>query len=70
MTELKKFILRESYEILSDRSAIVFVEALQGNFRRLRDIAREIDEEYSSEPSPNRRTRTPIYAGCHQHYVQ
>jgi hypothetical protein len=52
LRELTKFISREPSEILSDNSATVFAEALQGNFDRLRSIAREIDEEYASEPNP------------------
>jgi hypothetical protein len=52
LAELKKFILRESSEILSHNSAIVFATALQGYFDRLRHIAGEIDEEYESEPDP------------------
>ena len=35
---------------MSDQSAAVFADALQGYFDRLRVIALEIDEEYSSVP--------------------
>lgn len=35
---------------MSDQSAAVFAEALQGYFAKLRVIALEIDEEYWSEP--------------------
>jgi hypothetical protein len=52
LAELKKFVLREPSEIQSDKSAIVFADALQGYFKELRDIAREIDDEYASEPPP------------------
>jgi hypothetical protein len=63
LAELKKFILRESSEILSDKSAVVFATALQGYFDRLRHIAGEIDEEYATGPPPiiePERTMTPI----------
>jgi hypothetical protein len=52
LTELRKFLNREESEVLSNRSAIVFAEALQSHFDELRHIAGEIDEEYASEPEP------------------
>ena len=52
LTELTKFVRKEPSEILSNKSAVVFVEALKSYFGELRQIAREIDEEYSSEPGP------------------
>lgn len=52
LTELSKFVKGEPSEVLSNKSAAVFAEALQHYFGELRDIAREIDEEYSSEPDP------------------
>lgn len=52
LTELKKFINRESSEISSNKSAVVFATALHGHFDELRHIAVEIDEEYVSEPAP------------------
>jgi len=52
LTELRKYLLREPSEILSDKTAVVFTDALQGHFDRLRKIAGEIDEEYASEPEP------------------
>jgi hypothetical protein len=38
--------------VLSHNSAAVFAEALQHYFSELRGNAKEIDEEYSSEPGP------------------
>ena len=52
LAELTKFVSRQSSEILSDKTALVFAEALQGYFERLRHMAGEIDEEYASEPAP------------------
>jgi len=52
LAELTKFISGEPSEVQSAKSAIVFAEALQGYFDRLRSIAKEIDEEYASEPDP------------------
>lgn len=52
LTELTKFFRREPSEVLSNKSAAVFAQALQTHFDRLRHIAGEIDEEYSSEPEP------------------
>jgi hypothetical protein len=52
LTELSKFVKGEPSEVLSNKSAAAFAEALQHYFGELRDIAREIDEEYSSEPDP------------------
>jgi len=50
LVELRKFIFKEPSEILSNKSAVVFSEALQSYFEQLRHIAHEIDEEYASEP--------------------
>jgi hypothetical protein len=50
LTELRKFIAKEPSEILSDQSAVVFANALQSSFDKLRRIAVEIDEEYSAMP--------------------
>ncbi len=52
LTELRKFLYGEPSDIVSNRSAVVFVDALRSHFDELRDIAREIDEEYASEPEP------------------
>lgn len=52
LTQLSKFVKGEPSEVLSNKSAAVFAEALQHYFGELTDIAREIDDEYSSEPDP------------------
>lgn len=52
LTQLKKFLGNEPSEIQSSKSAGVFLTALQTNFANLREIAREIDREYESEPNP------------------
>jgi hypothetical protein len=52
LTELRKFLHGEQSEIASDKCAIVFADAMQSYFDELRQIAREIDEEYASEPQP------------------
>lgn len=52
LAELTKFISGQPSEVRSAKSAIVFAEALQGYFDRLRSLAKEIDEEYASEPEP------------------
>jgi hypothetical protein len=50
LAQLTKYISKEPSEIMSDQSAVVFAEALGGHFDKLRVIALEIDEEYSSVP--------------------
>jgi hypothetical protein len=50
LVELTKYVASEPSEILSDQSAVVFINALQSSFDHLRRIAIEIDEEYSSVP--------------------
>jgi hypothetical protein len=52
LTELRKFLYKEPSEIASSRAATVFADALRSYFDQLREIAREIDEEYASEPEP------------------
>jgi hypothetical protein len=52
LAELTKFMSQESSEVASAPSAVVFTTALQTHFDGLREIAREIDEEYASEPTP------------------
>jgi hypothetical protein len=52
LAELTKFLNREPSEIQSTKSANVFLTALQKNFDELRNISREIDEDYESEPNP------------------
>jgi len=50
LAQLTKYISNEPSEIVSDQSAIVFADALQGYFDKLRGIAMEIDKEYASVP--------------------
>jgi hypothetical protein len=52
LAELTKYTSGKPSEIVSANSAIVFAEALQGYFDRLRHIVEEIDEDYASEPDP------------------
>jgi hypothetical protein len=52
LAELKKYLLKEPSEIVSDNSAVVFATALQVHFGEVRHMAGEIDEEYASEPAP------------------
>jgi Zn-dependent M32 family carboxypeptidase len=52
LAELTKYIKKEPSEVLSNKSAVVFTDALQGHFDRLRDIAGELDEDYASAPDP------------------
>jgi hypothetical protein len=52
LTELRKFLYGEPSDIASRRSATVYVDALRSYFDQLKEIAREIDEEYASEPEP------------------
>jgi hypothetical protein len=52
LTELTKYIKKEPSGILSNKSAVVFTDALQGHFDRLKDIAGELDEDYASAPDP------------------
>lgn len=50
LAELRKFVRSEPSEISSNATAVVFAEALQSYFDQLRDIAREIDENYAALP--------------------
>lgn len=50
LNELRKFLHAEPSDIASNRSAMVFADALQSYFNELREIAEGIDEEYASEP--------------------
>jgi len=59
LTELTKFVKREPSEIASNKSAVVFAEALQSYFDELRHIAGEIDQEYASAPEPVVRPEHP-----------
>jgi hypothetical protein len=48
LAQLRAFLVGESSEMMSREAARVFASALAGYFSELMDIAREIDEEYSS----------------------
>lgn len=48
--ELLKFFSHEESDIPKRVTAMVFADALQGDFSELMDIALEIDQEYSSAP--------------------
>lgn len=52
LEQLRKFIVGEQSQILSEESEKVFATALESHFQRLRHIAGEIDEESASEPNP------------------
>jgi hypothetical protein len=52
LTELTKFVRSEPSEIASNKSAVVFAEALQSHFDELRQMAGEIDREYAAAPEP------------------
>jgi len=52
LVELRKFLHGEPSEISSHKSDVVFADALQSYFDELRTVAREIDQEYESEPQP------------------
>jgi hypothetical protein len=59
LVELRKFLVGESCEVLSAKSAVVFTKALQVSFDELGQIAKEIDEEYSSDPDMIAGTEPP-----------
>jgi hypothetical protein len=42
--------MKEPSEILTDKAGVVYVNALKASFRKLIDIADEMDEEHSSIP--------------------
>ena len=48
LTELRRYFMKEPSEILTDKAGVVYVNALKGSFRRLIDIADEMDEGHSS----------------------
>jgi hypothetical protein len=50
LTELRRYFMKEPSEILTDKAGVVYVNALKASFRRLMDIAGEMDEEHSSIP--------------------
>ena len=44
LTELRRYFMKEPSEVLTDKAGVVYVNALKASFRRLMDIADEIDE--------------------------
>jgi hypothetical protein len=50
LSELRRYFMKEPSEILTDKAAVVYVNALKASFRRLMDIAEEMDEGHSSIP--------------------
>lgn len=48
LSELRRYFMKEPSEILTDKAAVVYVNALKASFRRLMDIAEEMDEGHSS----------------------
>jgi hypothetical protein len=50
LSELRRYFKKESSEILTDKAGVVYVNALKGSFRRLLDVAEEMDNEHSSIP--------------------
>jgi len=48
LSELRRYFRKEPSEILTDKAAVVYVNALKASFRRLMDIADEMDEGHSS----------------------
>jgi enamine deaminase RidA (YjgF/YER057c/UK114 family) len=50
LTELRRYFMKEPSEILTDKAGVVYVNALKASFRKLIDIADEMDECSSSIP--------------------
>jgi hypothetical protein len=50
LSELRRYFMKEPSEILTDKAGVVYVNALKASFRRLMDIAEEMDEGHSSIP--------------------
>ena len=50
LSELRRYFMKEQSEILTDKAAVVYVNALSASFRRLMDIAQKMDTEHSSVP--------------------
>jgi hypothetical protein len=48
LSELRRYLRKEPSEILTDKAGVVYVNALKASFRRLMDIADEMDEGHSS----------------------
>ena len=50
LSELRRYFMKEPSEILTDKAGVVYVNALKASFRRLMDIAEEMDKVHSSIP--------------------
>jgi hypothetical protein len=50
LSELRRYFMKEPSEILTDKAGIVYVNALKASFRRLIDIADEMDGDPLSVP--------------------
>lgn len=50
LSELRRYFMKEPSEILTDKAGIVYVNALKASFRRLIDIAEEMDGDPLSVP--------------------
>jgi hypothetical protein len=50
LSELRRYFMKEPSEILTDKAGVVYVNALKASFRRLIDVAEEMDNEHSSIP--------------------
>ena len=50
LSELRRYFMKEPSEILTDKAGIVYVNALKASFRRLIDIADEMDGDPLSIP--------------------
>ncbi len=48
LSELRRYFMKEPSEIMTDKAGVVYVNALKASFRRLMDIADEMDEGHSS----------------------
>jgi hypothetical protein len=50
LSELRRYFRKEPSEILTDKAGVVYVNALKASFRRLMDIAEEMDQGHTSIP--------------------
>jgi hypothetical protein len=50
LSELRRYFMKEPSEILTDKAGVVYVNALKASFRRLMDIAEEMDQGHTSIP--------------------
>ncbi len=50
LSELRRYFMKEPSEILTDKAAVVYVNALKASFLALIDIAEGMDKKHSSIP--------------------